>query len=132
MAFGLLISSRILGARVRDVELCKHVTRWQGHLLQVRRVPGTQNNSPVIGVVLQLINHLCQLIHALSRIVRLGIDILGPEMAPLKPVDRSQVSDFAVREPNAVKIGARSVSVPDLDPGFGEGKGRGAATDEPK
>jgi hypothetical protein len=80
----------------------------------------------------QLVNHLCQLINALPRVVRLGVYVLGAEVPPLESVDRAEVTFRALRKPNAIEVGARSVAVPDLDAGFGEGEGGGGAADEPE
>lgn len=119
-------------ARKRDVELGKHMTRRQRHLAQILRVPRTQDNPAVIGPMLQFRYHLRQLIHPLPRIIRLGVHILGPEMAPLEAVDGTEVADRAVGETDAVEVFAAAVAVPDFDPGGGEGLRGGAAGDEPE
>lgn len=108
-------------ARKRHVELGKHMTRRQRHLAQIPRVPRTQDDPSVIGPMLQLINHLRQLIHPLPRIIRPGVHILGAEMAPLEAVDGTEVTDGAVGETDAVEVFAAAVAVPDFDPGGGEG-----------
>lgn len=53
-------------------------------------------------------------------------------MAPLEAVDRTKVTLRALCEPDAIEIGTRSIAVPDLDAGFGEGEGGGRAADEPE
>jgi hypothetical protein len=87
------------------------MTRRQSHKLQILWIPRTQDNPPVIRVVLQLMNHLRQLIDTLASIIRLGIDILCAEMPPLEPVDRTKITDCAVGDSNAVKIFAGSISI---------------------
>jgi hypothetical protein len=53
-------------------------------------------------------------------------------MAPLEAVDGTEIADRAVREADAVEVGAAAVAVPDLDARGGEGERRGAAGDEPE
>lgn len=108
------------------------MTRRQRHLPQIRRIPRTQYDPSVIRPVLQLINDFRQLIHSPARVIRLRIHILGAEMPPLETVDRSQISDFPVRQADAIEVFAAAVAVPDLDTGFREGEGRGGAGDEPE
>lgn len=65
--------------------------------------------------------NLLQLVDALARVIRLGIDVLGAKVPPLKPVNGAQVADLAVRQTQVVEELARAVAVPDLDAGFTEG-----------
>ena len=55
-----------------------------------------------------------ELIHALARVVRVAVDVLGAKMAPLKAVDRAQVTLRALRQPDLVQVGAGPVAFPDL------------------
>src|ERR1700759_1384546 len=91
------------------------MTWRQGHKLQILRIPCTQDNPPVIGIVLQLMNHLRQLIDTLASIICLRIDIFCAEMSPLKPIDGTKITDRAVGESNAVKVFAGSISIPYFD-----------------
>ena len=118
--------------RKRNVKLRKHMTRRQGHLAQIRRVPRAQDDPPVVRLVLQLVNDLRQLIDPLARVIRLRIHVLGAEMPPLETIDGSQVSDFSVREADAVEVLAAAVAVPDLDARFRERQGRSRAGDKPE
>lgn len=82
--------------RIGDIELSKHVTWRQRHLLQVRRVPGTHDDPAIIWVVLQFVYDLGQLINTLAGIVGLGILVLGTKVTPLKAVDGAQIANLAV------------------------------------
>lgn len=42
--------------------------------------------------MLDLVNHLRELIHALARVIVLARPVFGAEMAPLEAIDGSQVS----------------------------------------
>lgn len=122
----------LLRLRERHVELRKHMTRREGHELQIFGVPGAQNDPAIVRVVLQLVNDLRELIDPLARIVRLGIDVLGAEMAPLEAVHGAQVADGAVRQADGVEVLTRSVAVPDLDARFREGQRGRRARHEPE
>ena len=108
------------------------MARGQGHLLQVRRVPRRQDDPPVIGVVLELVDDLGQLVDALPRVVRLRIDVLGAKVPPLKAVDGAQVADLAVGEADAVQELARPVAIPDLDARLAQREGGCVGLDEPE
>ena len=116
----------------RHVELAEHMARRQGHLGQVGRVPGAEDNAAVVGIGPQLMDDLGQLVDALTGIVGAGIDVHGAEVAPLEAVDGAEVADGAVGQADLVQELARAVAVPDLDVGGGEREGRGAAGDEPE
>mmetsp|Transcript_6937 Transcript_6937/g.11704 ORF Transcript_6937/g.11704 Transcript_6937/m.11704 type:complete len:221 (+) Transcript_6937:67-729(+) len=89
--------------RCIDVELAKHVTRWQRHQLQVSWVPSTHHNPPVLGVVDNLINAISQLIHTLSSIVSMHIFVLGTKMTPLESIHRSQITLFTMLQATRIK-----------------------------
>ena len=65
-----------------------------------------------------LVNHLRQLINTLPCVVCLGNNVLGAEVPPLESVDRAEVTFRALREPDAIEVGARSIAIPDFDAGF--------------
>lgn len=77
-------------------------------------------------------NHLCQLVDALPRVVCLGVHVLGAEVPPLEAVNRTKVTLNAVCQTDTVEVSARSVAIPDLDAGAGEGEGGGGAANEPE
>lgn len=108
------------------------MTRWQRHLLQIRHIPRTQYNPPIIRIMLQLMYNLRQLIYSLPRIIGLSVHVLGAEMAPLETVDRTQVADRAVRETYRIEVFTGSVAVPDFYACVGEREGGGVAGDEPE
>lgn len=107
--------------RVRDVKLGKHVARRQGHLLDVGRVPGAQDDAAVVGVVAQLVDDLGELVDALARVVGARVRVLGAKVPPLEAVDGAQVAHLAVRQAGPVEELARPVAVPDLDARLGQG-----------
>lgn len=117
---------------IRHVELCKHMTWRQSHLLQIRRIPRAQDDPPIVRIIPQLLHHLRQLIDALPRVIRPRIHILGAEVAPLEAIHGAQIADLAVRQPHRVEVLAGAVAVPDLDAGGSEGQRRGGARDEPE
>ena len=77
----------IRGPRERDIELGKHVTRRQRHLLQIRHIPRAENDPPIPRIIPQLPDYLRQLIDSLPRIIRFCIHVLGPKMPPLESID---------------------------------------------
>lgn len=78
------------------VELTEHVTRWQSHFGEVRRVPGGHDNASIFGVVLDLFDALRELIHSLASVIGVHVDVLSAEMTPLEAVDWSEVPHFSV------------------------------------
>jgi hypothetical protein len=127
VALRLCLSITIAGSvcrgrpRVRDVKLGKHVARRQGHLLDVGRVPGAQDDAAVVGVVAQLVDDLGELVDALARVVGARVRVLGAKVPPLEAVDGAQVAHLAVRQAGPVEELARPVAVPDLDARLGQG-----------
>ena len=68
---------------VRHIKLKHHMTRRQAHFGNFAHIPGRNNHSAVVGIVLKLVNHLCQLINSLAVPV-----------SPLRTVNRSQITVF--------------------------------------
>jgi hypothetical protein len=62
------------------------VTRWQNHLLHVGGVPSRKNQTAVVGVSSQLVNDLSELVYSLTSVIRVGINILGAKVSPLKAI----------------------------------------------
>lgn len=117
---------------VRDVELGKHVAGRQGHALEVSRIPGAEDHSPVVRVGAKLVDDLGQLVDALAGVVCLCVDVLGAKVSPLEAVDGAQVTDLAVGQADAVEELAGPIAVPDLDADVVEGEGGCVALDEPE
>lgn len=113
----------VLAIGVGDVELGEHMTRREGHLLEIGGVPGAHDDAAVEGVILQLVHDLGELVNALSRVVGFGVDVLGPEVAPLEPVHGTQIADLAVVQADLVEELTAAVAVPDLDALVGERQG---------
>jgi hypothetical protein len=63
------------------------MARREGHLLQVGRVPGAEDDTAIVGVVPQLVDDLGELVDTLARIVGLRVYVFGTKVPPLKPVD---------------------------------------------
>ena len=87
---------------VGHVELREHVARRKSHLLECRRVPRREQDTPVRGVGFDLMDHLSQLVHPLVAIVRVTVCVLGAKVPPLEAVDGTQVALLAVLKPDAV------------------------------
>mmetsp|Transcript_125011 Transcript_125011/g.399693 ORF Transcript_125011/g.399693 Transcript_125011/m.399693 type:complete len:412 (-) Transcript_125011:138-1373(-) len=100
---------------VGDVELAEHVARRQSHLVQIRRIPRSQQNPPVCRILLDLANALCQLVNPLTCVVGVHVHVLRAEVAPLEAVDRAQVSLLAVGQTPVVQELAGAIAIPDLD-----------------
>lgn len=50
-------------------------------------VPSRENNSSIVGISLNSVNYISQLIDALSSIISVHVHICGPKMAPLETID---------------------------------------------
>lgn len=103
------------GPGERDVELSKHVARRQSHLLEICRIPRTQDDSAIVRLVLQFVDDVCQLVDTLTGIICLCVHIFGTEVSPLEAVDWSKVAFFTVAETDTVEVLATAIAVPDLD-----------------
>eukprot|EP00958_Prasinococcus_capsulatus_P016603 scaffold1839_cov382-Prasinococcus_capsulatus_cf.AAC.17 len=117
---------------VGDVELRKHVAGGQRHLRQCCRVPRRQNNAAVPRFVLDSVNHLRQLVHALVGVVRVHVFILGSKVAPLEAIDRAQVAHLPLYKTNAVEVLTGAIPVPDADALLGQLPSVGGAPHEPQ
>ena len=100
---------------VGDVKLAEHVARGQGHLLERRGVPRGEQDAPVVGVVLDLVNHLRELVHALTGVVGVHVLVLGAEVAPLEAVHRPEVALLPVTQADRVEVLAAAVAVPNVN-----------------
>lgn len=103
VARALVHQARELPLR-RDVELCKHVTRWQGHIIQCHWIPSGHQNTAIIRMVLEQFHNGPQLIDSLPIVLRpLSPSVLCTKVPPLKTVDRPQVAFRSLEQPAAVK-----------------------------
>lgn len=96
------------------------------------RIPRAHDDPSVGRVVLDLVNHLSQLIHTLPGVVVFTSLIFGAEMPPLESVYRSQITLPAVRKSDLVEIFSRSVSFPDVNIFFGQKLAIRRSTNEPE
>ena len=74
----------------------QHVAGWQSHFLEVCRVPGGKNDTAIVGVVLELVHDLGELVYTLASVVGLCILVFGAKVAPLKTVDGAEVTDLTM------------------------------------
>ena len=82
---------------VCNVELTKHVTRWQCHFVQISRIPGAHDNAAIFWRILDFVNAVGQLIDTLVRIICMHVDIFGSKVSPLKAIDWSQIAHLPMR-----------------------------------
>jgi hypothetical protein len=61
---------------VGDVELTEHMARRKGHLIQIRRVPGSHDDSSILRTVLDLVDAVLQLIDPFASVIRVHIEVL--------------------------------------------------------
>ena len=95
-------------------------------------VPRTEDDAAVCGVVLDLADALLELVDALARVVCVTVFILGTKVPPLKAVYGAEVTFATVTQSAFLKELLGAIAVPDLDAGGGEGRGGGAAGEEPE
>ena len=124
--------SAVTAVPKRDVKLCKHVAGRKGHLAQIGRVPGGEDDAPVVRPCAELVHHVRELVDALAGVVGARIDVLGPEVAPLEAVHRPEIAFFAPTQADAVQVCAAAVAVPDPDALGRERCGGGVAGNEPE
>mmetsp|Transcript_16655 Transcript_16655/g.26417 ORF Transcript_16655/g.26417 Transcript_16655/m.26417 type:complete len:240 (-) Transcript_16655:216-935(-) len=117
---------------IRHIELHKHMARRQRHLIQIARIPRTHHNPARVGIVLDLLDAVHQLIHSLAIILIVHTSILRAKVSPLESINRSQVAFFIVRQTAIVQKLARAVSVPNMDAFVLQFLSRRGATHEPQ
>lgn len=84
------------------------------HIPTTFHIPGTDDDPPAVWLLFDLINHFGQLIHPLSRVVRVRSLVFCPEVSPLEPVDWAEVTFLSGMEAALVEELARPVRVPDF------------------
>jgi len=77
-------------------------------------IPRAHDNPSVSWVVLDFINDLLKLIHALPSVIILARLIRGSEMPPLKPIYRTEISNPSVIKTYAIEILPGPISFPDV------------------
>lgn len=97
------------------IKLTKHVTGRKSHFVQIAWIPGTHDDASIFRIVLNLVNAFHELIDTLSSVIRVHIDILGTKVAPLKSIDRSQVTHLAMRQATLVKEFTRAITIPNVN-----------------
>ena len=121
---GLLVAS--------NIELCKDVARRQRHIFESRRVPGRHDDSSALRLVLNRLNNLRELVHALIRVVIVHGLVGGAKVPPLESVNGPQVPLLTVLQSDFVEEFSGSISVPNLDFLVAQLLGVGLAVDEPE
>ena len=91
------------------------MTGRQGHVVQVSWVPRRHDNATILGIVLNLVNAFHELIDTLSSVIRVHIHVFGTEVPPLKSVNRSQVTDLAMRQATLVQKFTRAIAIPNAN-----------------
>ena len=114
------------------VELDQAVAGRQGHLVQVRGVPGAHDDPPVVGFVLDPADDLSQLVHPLAAVVGVHVHVVSTEVSPLEAVDWPQVSLLPGCEAQTVQELSAAVPVPDPHILLLQLLGVGGAPDEPE
>ena len=65
---------------------------WYDILQLTDRVPCTHDDPPVVGVGLDGVDDLSQLVHPLPAVVRVHVHILGPKVPPLEAIHWPEVT----------------------------------------
>jgi hypothetical protein len=78
-------------------ELAKHVTGWKRHERKIGRIPCRHDDAAVFRSVYNLVQTVCQLVKALTSVVSVHVNILCPKVSPLKAIDWTQITNFAMR-----------------------------------
>lgn len=76
---------------VGHVKLHQTVAGRKGHNGNIHRVPGAQDDPPIGGIVLQLVDDFRQLIFTLARVIIVARAVRGSKVAPLEPINWTQV-----------------------------------------
>merc|ERR1719412_468320 len=97
---------------ISDIKLYQAMTWWQSHFIQISWIPGTHDNTSIIGFIFDFVNNIHQLIHTLSSIVGFCISILSTKMTPLKTIDRTKIAFFSLSEPKIIKKGSGTICIP--------------------
>merc|ERR550519_360284 len=117
---------------VSNIELDQAVTGRQGHLVQVRGVPGAHDDPPVVGLGLDPLDDLRELVDPLAAVVGVHVHVLSTEVSPLKAVDGTEVSLLTLCKAQTVQELSASVPVPDPHFLLLQLLGVGGAPDEPE
>lgn len=78
------------------------------------RVPCAEDDTPIGGIMPNLINDLLELVDALPGIIVVGSLVFSAEMAPLEPIHGSKIPLATMGETDFIEIRATSVSLPDI------------------
>mmetsp|Transcript_22694 Transcript_22694/g.73459 ORF Transcript_22694/g.73459 Transcript_22694/m.73459 type:complete len:215 (-) Transcript_22694:1002-1646(-) len=89
---------------VGHVELGKHVAGRQRHFGNVGRVPGGEDDPPVVRLLLDRLDDLSDLVHPLPGIVGVHILVLCAKVPPLPTVDGPEVALLPVGQPDRVEV----------------------------
>jgi len=66
-----------------DIELAEHVAWGECHDAEVRRVPSAEEDTTIVGVCLDGVNNLSELVHSLPRVVGVHVRVFCSEVTPL-------------------------------------------------
>ena len=65
---------------------------WYDAVPLTDRVPSAHDDPPVVGVGLDGVDDLSQLIYPLSAVVSMHVHVLGPKVPPLEAIHRTEVT----------------------------------------
>ena len=73
------------------IKLVHYVTRWQAHLVLMRRAPCGEHHAARRWICLDEINNHGHLVNALACVVVVTVGILGTKVSPLESVHRAGI-----------------------------------------
>lgn len=117
---------------LRNVKLGKHVTWREGHQGQIPRIPRTHHDPPIKGIPAEGIDDLLQLVHALPRIIRMHVPVLGPKVPPLKSINGTQVALLTMPQATPLQKLSAPIRIPNVDVTGCEVLGVGVPANEPQ
>jgi hypothetical protein len=80
------------------IELAEHVARRKCHLSQIRGIPSRQDDAAILWIVLDLVNALRQLVHALPGVVGVHVHVFRAKVTPLEPVHGAKIAFCSIRK----------------------------------
>jgi hypothetical protein len=80
------------------------------------RIPSAKDLPPLLRLLLDLPDHLHDLIHPFPLVILVAPSILRPKVPPLVPVNGPQVAFIELLQTSTVEVVARTERVPKVDP----------------
>ena len=95
---------------VIHIELKQTMTWWKCHSSKVWRIPRWNNQTPIVGIDLDPSDDVLELIHTLTSIIRIFINVFSTKLTPLKAINQSP------RSPSSLSVKARLSKNPFASP----------------